>query len=343
MPNLPEMLDSLLQEAEKGLAALKSAAAGEGLRVETHVLTGQPAHTIVEHARTGGFDLIVMGTHGRTGFSHLFVGSVAERVVRRAPCPVLTVRDTTRRAEEAESPAGPSGRVGMPGRSVDGEAVEEARAAGARQVCLTASARRVRGVPRTDVGALPFSVVMPHLAASGATRCPVSAGEIIRRSECCAVRTRPGEHVVYVWRVADAVHLVQALGHGHLLAELVGPVEVVDVRGDQCAFGVVPRALSNSITRIHGWPTRICRHAQVGAPGVIARPFGLCERLTMCVGARESSEVAPASNAFAGDEEGRHRFLAAHFARFRYALLVGNRPTATEPAHSIASQITRFT
>ena len=105
VPNLPEMLDSLLQEAEKGLAALKSAAAGEGLRVETHVLTGQPAHTIVENARTGGFDLIVMGTHGRTGFSHLFVGSVAERVVRRAPCPVLTVRDTTRRAEEAESPA----------------------------------------------------------------------------------------------------------------------------------------------------------------------------------------------------------------------------------------------
>lgn len=105
VPNLPEMLDSLLQEAEKGLAALKSAAAGERLRVGTRVLTGQPAHTIVEHARTGGFDLIVMGTHGRTGFSHLFVGSVAERVVRRAPCPVLTVRDTTSRAEEAESPA----------------------------------------------------------------------------------------------------------------------------------------------------------------------------------------------------------------------------------------------
>jgi len=43
-------------------------------------------------AEQGGFDLIVMGTHGRRGLSHVFLGSVAERVVRMAPCPVLTVR-----------------------------------------------------------------------------------------------------------------------------------------------------------------------------------------------------------------------------------------------------------
>jgi universal stress protein A len=105
VPNLLEILDSLLREAERQLAALKFAAAGEGVSIDTFVLTGQPAHTIVEHAQTGGFDLVVMGTHGRTGFSHLFVGSVAERVVRRAPCPVLTVRDMTRPADEAEPSA----------------------------------------------------------------------------------------------------------------------------------------------------------------------------------------------------------------------------------------------
>ena len=105
VPDLPQILDNLLREAEKRLTALKSVAAGDGVYAATHVLTGQPAHTIVEHARAGGFDLIVMGTHGRTGFSHLFVGSVAERVVRRAPCPVLTVRDMTRPAREAEPPA----------------------------------------------------------------------------------------------------------------------------------------------------------------------------------------------------------------------------------------------
>jgi nucleotide-binding universal stress UspA family protein len=51
-----------------------------------------PAATIIDYARAAAIDLIVMGTHGRTGMSHLLDGSVAERVVRTAPCPVLTVR-----------------------------------------------------------------------------------------------------------------------------------------------------------------------------------------------------------------------------------------------------------
>ena len=51
-----------------------------------------PADTIVEYANSAPIDLIVIGTHGRTGVSRLLVGSVAERVVRTAPCPVLTVR-----------------------------------------------------------------------------------------------------------------------------------------------------------------------------------------------------------------------------------------------------------
>ena len=53
---------------------------------------GLPAQTIVEYASATGTALIVMGTHGRTGLAHLLMGSVAERVVRTAPCPVLTVR-----------------------------------------------------------------------------------------------------------------------------------------------------------------------------------------------------------------------------------------------------------
>ena len=51
-----------------------------------------PAAAIVEYARANGVDLILLGTHGRGAFSHLFMGSVAERVVRTAPCPVLTLR-----------------------------------------------------------------------------------------------------------------------------------------------------------------------------------------------------------------------------------------------------------
>jgi nucleotide-binding universal stress UspA family protein len=52
---------------------------------------GHVAHTIVEYAKAISADLIVMGTHGRTGLAHFIIGSVAERVVRLAPCPVLTV------------------------------------------------------------------------------------------------------------------------------------------------------------------------------------------------------------------------------------------------------------
>jgi nucleotide-binding universal stress UspA family protein len=54
------------------------------------------AAAIVDYAKTLNADLIVMGTHGRGPVSHLFIGSVAERVVRTAPCPVLTVRHPER-------------------------------------------------------------------------------------------------------------------------------------------------------------------------------------------------------------------------------------------------------
>jgi nucleotide-binding universal stress UspA family protein len=58
------------------------------------VLVGTPAQKIVEYADDHDVDLIVMGTHGRGGLAHMLMGSVAERVVRTAPCPVFTVRDT---------------------------------------------------------------------------------------------------------------------------------------------------------------------------------------------------------------------------------------------------------
>ena len=60
---------------------------------DVEVAVGHPADTIVRVAQERGADLIVMGTHGRTGLQHVLLGSVAEKVVRLAPCPVLTVRD----------------------------------------------------------------------------------------------------------------------------------------------------------------------------------------------------------------------------------------------------------
>ena len=61
--------------------------------VRSEIVGGTGARAIVDYARERGMDLIVMGTHGRTGMAHLLMGSVAERVVRSASCPVLTVRD----------------------------------------------------------------------------------------------------------------------------------------------------------------------------------------------------------------------------------------------------------
>jgi nucleotide-binding universal stress UspA family protein len=60
--------------------------------VELRVLVGQPFERILETAVHEKVALIVLGTHGRTGLTHLVMGSVAERVVRLAPCPVLTVK-----------------------------------------------------------------------------------------------------------------------------------------------------------------------------------------------------------------------------------------------------------
>jgi universal stress protein A len=62
-------------------------------QVDCAVATGLPAHEIVEAAKTSDVDLIVIATHGYTGWKHFAIGSTAERVVRAAPCPVLVVRE----------------------------------------------------------------------------------------------------------------------------------------------------------------------------------------------------------------------------------------------------------
>ena len=60
--------------------------------MQIELVTGSPFLQVVRMARKEGVDLIVMGTHGRTGLAHVLMGSVAEKVVRKAPCPVLTVK-----------------------------------------------------------------------------------------------------------------------------------------------------------------------------------------------------------------------------------------------------------
>jgi nucleotide-binding universal stress UspA family protein len=86
---IPPEPEDFREEARAKLDGL--AAPGPGVAVERHVTEGDPAAVIVHSARELSADLIVLGTHGRTGLGRLLMGSVAEQVVRKAACPVLTV------------------------------------------------------------------------------------------------------------------------------------------------------------------------------------------------------------------------------------------------------------
>ncbi len=80
----------LEKEGNDAVEIIKKEGERNGVKVETKVVEGSPYRKIIEEAKD--YDLVVMGTLGRTGMSKLFLGSVAERVVRFAPCPVLVVR-----------------------------------------------------------------------------------------------------------------------------------------------------------------------------------------------------------------------------------------------------------
>jgi len=80
------------QDGEKNVNDLLVIARQEGVNVEGHVIQGRPYEVIVENAREKGVDLIVMGSHGRTGMERLLMGSVTERVVGNADCSVLIVK-----------------------------------------------------------------------------------------------------------------------------------------------------------------------------------------------------------------------------------------------------------
>ncbi len=87
-----QVRDAAYQEARDGLAPLVERAAASGVKARTRIEEGPVAHRILAVAREESADLLVMGTHGRTDFGRIILGSVADRVVRLAPVPVLTVR-----------------------------------------------------------------------------------------------------------------------------------------------------------------------------------------------------------------------------------------------------------
>lgn len=90
----PVCSEELKANAEENLQALVQTARSSGSRgAKSTIRSGMPAHEIVEAAKELDVDLIVIATHGYTGWKHLCIGSTAERVVRSAPCPVFVVRE----------------------------------------------------------------------------------------------------------------------------------------------------------------------------------------------------------------------------------------------------------
>lgn len=93
LPVLPDLQTDMEAAARKRLDDLLIDNDAEPLAVKPVVISSvATAMTIADYAKANAIDLIITGTHGRGAVSHLFIGSVAERVVRHAPCPVLTVR-----------------------------------------------------------------------------------------------------------------------------------------------------------------------------------------------------------------------------------------------------------
>ena len=92
-PDTWEEIDEQARKwATKHLTALAAKAKSGGVRATTALIDGTPAREITRFAKKKHADLLIIGTHGRTGLARLFLGSVASQIVATAPCPVMTVR-----------------------------------------------------------------------------------------------------------------------------------------------------------------------------------------------------------------------------------------------------------
>jgi nucleotide-binding universal stress UspA family protein len=89
----------LEENAERELKKLKAALTKDGFKVETSVRRGRASDEICNYASENSISIISIGTHGRSGLEHFLFGSTTERVLRKAPCPVLSVRlDTSKKS-----------------------------------------------------------------------------------------------------------------------------------------------------------------------------------------------------------------------------------------------------
>jgi universal stress protein A len=102
-----QAVGKLEAQARATLQAFAQRHLSRSVSAQVRVAVGKPAEQILRVAREAGVDLIAMGTHGRTGWRHTLLGSVAEAVLRQAPCPVLTVGSGERQSFASACPSSP--------------------------------------------------------------------------------------------------------------------------------------------------------------------------------------------------------------------------------------------
>src|SRR4030095_1304303 len=134
--------------------------------------------------------------------------------------------------------------------------------------------------------------------------CPITARHIVAAWKCPTVRLRAGEYVMHVGFIAAGVDLIASLAQRSFFVEIiVVAVEIVDVFGDDDAFGILPGTFANAITSVDGSLTVGRAGAEIGSPSMVARANRLRERLAVFIGARQAAEVRAFSRSGAGNEE----------------------------------------
>jgi nucleotide-binding universal stress UspA family protein len=114
-------IDAVSQKARKNLTAVKQLFLGQGVKVEAYLRVGSPFDEIVQMTDKLDADLIIIGSRGCTGLTHLLVGSTAERVVEHAPCPVLVVKERRSRVGLMEAHRGMGRFAGLLERQLSRE------------------------------------------------------------------------------------------------------------------------------------------------------------------------------------------------------------------------------
>jgi nucleotide-binding universal stress UspA family protein len=253
---ISEHVDAQQREAEEEyLAALvEQASRDSGLRVQSSLLTGVPATALTDAAARRGTDLLVLSTHGRGGINRLWLGSVADQVVRRARVPVLLVRPVDEGGPATEEP-----RMRRVLAAVDGSAPSEAVLHQSAALCALTGAEctiiRVVVPPthiitsripdtaalvrqRTEEAAAEAEEYLREIGGRGHWQPTATRTEVVIGNDAAAAILRCAAD-----EAADVI-AVGTSGHGGAARMILGSVADKVIRGSHTAVLVIPeRAL----------------------------------------------------------------------------------------------------